>query len=263
MTTYNRTRDLLDGGILKEFANLYTGTTSVDGRVTHQQAVGYNAWISKVTQVRRAVTPGQEMQTIQIFAEWRQPAAWVRFYRNGEPMLCLIDADGTRLPGEYRVADRGNSPLMVIAGIDLPRSSNSLFIPAAGEKWYANGTTMGEDLVAGMQLLALLEKQKFAPQIAAIDMTNFNGRRDDRAPWVLLETIWPTAAGTPRVVQWGRTIGQEKYYEVQSAAKIKTLKDLNTRFGRIDANRDYVDIRSDVVRLPKLASQQPVPPQRS
>ena len=113
--------------------------------------------------------------------------------------------------------------------------------------------------MAGMQADGSAAKQKFAPQIAAIDISNFNGRVDEHAPWIVLETVFPTAAGTPRVVQWGRPIGQEKYYEVQANAKIKALKEVYARFNRIDANRDYVDIRSDVLRLPKVAVQ-PAPP---
>jgi hypothetical protein len=253
--TYNRVRNLLDSAVLREFANLYTGTSVENGQTVSRQTIGYNAWISKVNQVRRATATGQEMQTIQIVAEWRQPAAWVRVYKNGEPFLYLMDSEGTRLPGEYRAADRGKSPLMVIGGIDLPKNGTAPFIPAPGEKWFANSTAMGEDLAAGLQMVLLLEKQKFAAQIAAVDVTNFNGRRDDRGPWILLETVFPTATGTPRVVQWGRPPGQEKYYEVQAPAKLKTLKDLYARFNRIDANRDYVDIRSDVIRLPKLAIQ--------
>ena len=62
------------------------------------------------------------------------------------------------------------------------------------------------------------------------------------------------ATGEPRTIWWGRPIGQEKYYEVAAAAKVKTLGELNLQFGRIDAGRDYVDIRTENIWLPRVAS---------
>ena len=148
---------------------------------------------------------------------------------------------------------------MVIGGIDLPARDGRFEVPAPGEKWYAKGGGMAEDLSSGLQLMELLRKQKFASQIAAIDMSNHSGRRDARSAWIVLETAWHSAAGTPHLVHWGRPIGQEKYYEVQSSAKIKTLKEVQTTFGRIDAGREYVDIRSEFARSPKAATHPPVP----
>jgi hypothetical protein len=54
---------------------------------------------------------------------------------------------------------------------------------------------------------------------------------------------------------WGRTPGKSTFYEVSDTAKLKALSDLFMRFNRIDADHDYVDIRTEQVRLPKLATQ--------
>ncbi len=254
--TYNRARNVMDGSILREFADVYTGTEMVDGKSTPRQTLGYNAWIEKITQVRREVAKDKSLQTIQIIAEWRQPAAWVRV---GDK-LCLIDPQGVRLPGDYRPEDRPRSRLLVITGVDLPLVDGTPTMPRPGEKWAAgkNGT-IGDDMQAAMALLERLKKQPFATQIDAVDMSNFNGRKDAdaRTPWITLQTIWQAGDGTgggARVVQWGRPIGEEKYYEVQADVKLKTLNEIYRRFGRIDAGRDYVDIRTEVVRLPKLAA---------
>jgi hypothetical protein len=249
--TFNRSRNTLDGEILGAYADLYTGTQMLDGKPVKRQAVGFNAWMENVTQVRRVVARDKSVQSIQIFARWREPAAWVRVGDN----LYLIDASGTRLPGEYRVSDRGANKLMVVTGVDLPTADGKPAVPAPGEGWRTGaGGTMGEDLAAGMQLAGQLTRQPFAAQIAAIDVTNLGGRRDSMAPWIVLDTVWQTASGrSPRVVWWGRPTGQERYYEVNGEAKIKTLNELYRRFSRIDAGRDYVDIRTEVVWLPKLA----------
>jgi hypothetical protein len=246
-TTYNRARNTLDAGILREFAGLYT---AADGQTQNRQAIGYNAWIKRIIQVRRDVAADKSIQAIEIFAEWRQPFAWVRV----NDALYLIDADATRLPGDYHLEDRGRSKLLVLTGVDLPMIAGQPAVPEPGQRWTSGKDgTLGADLAAGMQLAALLRRQQFAPQIDAIDMANQDGRRDPLAPWIVLDTVWRTAGGAPRVVQWGRPIGEERFYEVQSEAKIKTLNEINLRFSRIDAGRDYVDIRTEVVRLPKLA----------
>ena len=262
---YDRARNVLDGAILREFADLYTGTEMIDGKPSPRQTVGYNAWISNITQVRREVAKDKSIQTIQIYVQWRQPEAWVRV----NDQLFLIDPEGIRLPGDYRLEDRPRSRLLVIAGVDLPAADGggataaAPGVPRAGEKWAAGKAgALSEDMTAAMALVDVLKKQAFASQIDAVDMTNFKGRKDARAAWITLRTIWPAdggsaggpVGGAPRVVQWGRPVGEEKYWEVQADVKLKTLNEIYQRFGRIDAGRDYVDIRTEVVRLPKLAA---------
>jgi hypothetical protein len=254
-TNYSRSRNVLDGGILREYADLYTGIEIVDGKASPRQAVGFNAWISRITQVRREVAKDKAIQTIQIYADWRQPEAWVRV---GD-RLYLIDPEGTRLPGDYRLEDRPRSKLLVITGVDLPLVEGSATgaVPRAGAKW-ASGKdgVVGDDMQAAMALVDRLKKQPFVGQIDAVDMTNFNGRKDARAAWIALRTIWPAADGSPRAVYWGRPIGQEGFREVQADVKVKALNDIHQRFGRIDAGRDYVDIRTEVVRLAKAPAGQ-------
>jgi hypothetical protein len=267
--TYDRVRNILDNEVLQQIADLYTGADTIDGKAVNRQSVGFNAWIKKIIKVDRNIAKDKSHQTIEIFVEWRKPAAWVRVPAQdtmvtgggGGDMLCLIDADGVRLPGDYQLSDRSKSNLLVLTGIDLPTIDGKSKVPLPGERWTA-GTSdqLGDDFLAGMKLLKLLETQPFASQIDAVDMSNFSGKKDPRAPWIVLNTIWQTEAGAPRVVQWGRPVGEEKYYEVQATAKVRALNDIYLRYNRIDAGRDYVDIRTELVRLPKLASQVEPPP---
>jgi hypothetical protein len=265
--TYQRSRNTLDKGILQEFAALYAGIDHTGEKPVDRQSLGFNAWIKDVSQVRRNIAKDKSIQTIQIFAEWRQPAAWLRTGPGDE--MCLIDDQGVRLPGEYHAADRAQSSLMVITGMDLPLIDGEPAIPRPGQRWAARGDdSLGEDLLAGMQLAERLQTQRYAGQIAAIDVTNFSGRKNVREPWVVFQTIWPGADGSPRVIQWGRPMGEEKIYEVQASRKLKALGDLYLRYARIDADRDIVDIRTEVVLLSKPApkpgdtSPAPVKPPR-
>jgi hypothetical protein len=149
---------------------------------------------------------------------------------------------------------------MVITGVDLPLVDGKAAVPQPGQCWTTGATgRVGEDLQAAMTLAGTLQNQAYAHQIDAIDMSNFNGRNNGRTAWILLNTIWQTADGAPRVIQWGRPPGAEKYFEVHAEAKLKALGDIYLRFSRIDAGRDYVDIRWEVIWLPKLASQADAP----
>jgi hypothetical protein len=264
--TYDRVRNILDNDVLREIADLYTGVEKVDGTVVRRQSQGYNAWIKRITAVRRNVAKDKSRQTIEIDAEWRAPAAWVRVpSAEGEPRLCLVDEEGVRLPGDYQAGDRSRSSLLVLTGIELPVVEGKGRVPQPGERWTA-GTTgkVGDDFVSGMKLVKMLQNEAFVAQIDAVDMTNYKGRIDNRSPWILLQTIYKTDAGTPRVIHWGRPAGEESVYEVKAVAKLRVLNEIYLRFNRIDAGRDYVDIRTELIRLPKLASQidPPTPPAR-
>jgi hypothetical protein len=243
--TYNRLLNPLDKDVLKELADNYTGT---DASGVNHWTLRDNAWIKKITQVRRVVSKdqaGHKSETIEIYAEFRSPAAWVQ---SGDKFY-LIDDAFVRLPGEYSLADKNaTAGLMAITNVDLPEGKKEVPLPSAS--W----TT--EDLAAGMKMVDLLQKQRFVGQIASIDMANFKGRKDALKPWILLNTTFAAADGSPRVVRWGRSIGDEKFYEVSAAAKVQALNEIFLRFARIDANHDYVDIRTEQVLLPKAAEPQ-------
>jgi len=271
--TYDRARNVLDAALMTEIAGVYTGSRTVDGKQQNGQEVGYNAWIRKVTEVRRDQGKDKTEQTIRISAEWRVPAAWIRVdapaasapatLPDGATLVTrpsafyLVDTEGVRLPGEYHAADRTGAGLMTITGIEMPADGADA-VPAPGQKWTpGKGTVLGDDLTAGMQLVDALRRQRFARQIDAIDMSNFKGKKDVQAAWIELETVWRKADGSPRTVEWGRPIGEEKYYEVQAPVKIQRLNNFYAQFNRIDAGRDYVDIRFDWTMLPKIASEAP------
>ena len=235
--TYNRLLNPLDKDVLKEIAENYTGT---DAAGVNHWPLRDNAWIRKITEVRRVIAKDRKSETIEIYADYRQPAAWVQ---HGEKFY-LIDDEFVRLPGEYSLADRNATEgLMALTNVDLPEGKKD--VPLPSENWQT------EDLAAGMKLVSLLHAQRFVKQVAAIDMANFQGRKDPMKPWILLNTTFAAGDGTPRVIRWGRSIGDEKFYEVSATTKVQALNEIYLRFARIDANHDYVDIRTEQVLLPK------------
>jgi hypothetical protein len=240
--TYDRLQNPLDQDILREIAENYTGT---DSKGVNHWALRNNAWIRKIVEVRRVIAKDKKSQTIEIYAEYRQPAAWVIY----NDKCYLVDGALVRLPGEYSQADRrASGQLMAITGVQLPAGSTSVPEPSA--------TWNTPDLAAGLQMVQFLHAQRFVSQIDAVNMANFQGRKDSRQPWIVLDTIWPTSAdpSKPRVVQWGRPVGEESFYDVSAKAKLKSLNQLFMQYHRIDANRDFVDIHTEQIWIPKTAA---------
>ncbi len=211
-------RNPLDGRILQQIARHYV----------RRPAVGENAWIKAVTYVRRVVRGGQ--QQIQIAAVYRRPAAVIQ---RGDHYF-LITAHACRLPGMYdQQALVSLKSLMVIRGV-------SGAIPQPGSRF------TGPDVAAGLQLARLLVPQPYAAQIADINMKNFRGRVDSLAPQIVLDTVYGGQ------VWWGRAVGDEGFYEIPAASKLKALSEVYYHYGRIDAGKAYVDIRTEEVKVPRI-----------
>jgi len=219
VATYGRLTNPLDKEILAEVAANYA----------NHPARRENGWMKRIVEVRRVVDPNGKSQTIEIYAEYRRPVAWVSV----NEMCYLVDEEMVRLPNAYSQADRkAVVGLMAMMGVEER-------VPEVGERFE------GEDLSAGLKLVELLRDKKYASQIDVIDVSNFAGRSDEKASWIVLKTVWPG-----RVVLWGRTPGEEKFWEISTAAKLKVLDDIEVKFKRIDAGRDYVDIRRDQPWVP-------------
>ncbi len=229
--TYAQFQNPTNIAVLKKIMSYYENPKN--------QVVRQNAWVRRVISVERVRTP--TYQKIVINAEFRMPVGWVS-YNN---QYFLIDDEGVRLPGEYTDAERAKmGRLLVIAGIQFPHleSDPTPAAPAPGEKWDT------PDAKAGQDLMKILSAQPFSHQIAAINMSNYDGRVDKLAPQIVLDTVFSTS------VYWGRPANDERFYEVSLKAKILALKEIFTQYSRIDAGKPYVDIRFDQVKVPIGAS---------
>ena len=221
VATYGRLTNPLDKEILGEVAANYMERLSR----------GENGWIKRIVEVRRVVEPDGRSQTIEIYAEYRRPMAWV-LVEGGGGQCYLLDEECVRLPGVFSRADRKAMGGLAITGVEER-------VPEVG------GRFVGEDLAAGLKLLELLRDKKYAGQIEVIDVSNFSGRKDEKDAWIVLQTVW---AG--RVVMWGRTPGKEMFWEISTSAKLKVLDEIYATFKRIDAGLEYVDIRRDQPWVP-------------
>ncbi len=223
-----------------------------------------NAWLKSITKIQRVLDRKQNVQTIEIYAEYRRPVAWVGIPFRGDARITdlkfasdpirlldpqnqshiayyLIDEEFVQLPGVYDANDVAHINFLKLYGIDQnpPGPGAAFTVP---------------ELSAGMQLLKKLETQPFAHQISLINLSNYNSRLAPLEPQIVLNTVFGSR------ILWGRPIGSEKFWDISAGAKIKTLLGLFAQFNRIDAQRDAVDIHTEQIRVPKLAAQIPDAP---
>lgn len=182
-------------------------------------------WIKRVDRV--TIQPNG---VVRIRCRFRRPTAWVR--RGSQ--CYLVDAESVRLPGRYAVSECSKSALLMISGVRLPP-------PEVGHLW------PGADLSSGLKLAALISGRSFRDQIDRIIVANQDGRIDRNRPHIELATDRPGAR-----IWWGRPPEEEYGTEITARQKLTLLEMLHRRWGRIDLNRAYVDIRTypDSVSLP-------------
>lgn len=154
---------------------------------------------------------------IHVEGTWRIAAAVVRDQGKDR----LVSWDALPMPVEYK---QGQSGLVVILGVAAgpAREGGSV---AYLESW------PGEDLRAGLELLALVARQPWAVQVAAIDVSSFSRSKQ-------LE-IRTTRNG--RVV-WGGRPSAPLPGEGATASKLKWLDYLARERHAIDAGLKAIDI---------------------
>ncbi len=210
-------RNPLDGEILQILARHFT----------QDQSQGFNAWIKRVSYVRRVWLPHE--QIIEIACQYRRPAGLVSV--NGK--YYLISPHGTRLPGSYAPADLpALNWLMRISGVPVS-------VPLPGRQFSATGITLG------LKMIRLLSPQPYAGEIQSIDLANMYAHVPLTTPKIILKTRFGTQ------IYWGLPPGQEGFYEVPATRKLQLLEDVYQQYHRIDAGRAYIDIRSDEVLVPR------------
>ncbi len=168
------------------------------------------AWIRSIEKVQRRSTG-----MIDISCSYRRPVMQVQ---NGRG-FALIDRDGVRLPGDHGYL----ATLPLVQGVRSPA-------PDPGQLWKA------PDLSAGMQVLALIADQRFADQVVAVLVHNYEGRSDSRA--CHLELATDRMGGR---IFWGSAPGQE-IEENTPEQKLAILVHNFETTGRIDAGHAVIDI---------------------
>ncbi len=199
------------------------------------QMLGRNPWVRKVHSVRRAFThkPGD---TLEVDCEYRAPVALVKY----GAFYWLVDEKGVRLSERFTEQDvpsiqygpDGKTRIRVIEGVQhaVPHIQ--------GDQW------PGDDLTAGLKMVAFLFDKPFTEQILRVNVANFNARVDPKEPRLTLETSFHTT------IWWGRPPSDEdvdSFIEVSTARKLKTLQTIFDQYGRVDGRQKCLDIRFDKV----------------
>jgi hypothetical protein len=167
-------------------------------------------WVARVNHVRR--TGGGRLE---ISCTYRSPAALVMEGETGY----LIDGEAVRLPGTY-VAHPAWRRLEGVAKD----------VPAPGAAWE------GDDIRAGLEVLAVVTGEPYSDQIAGVCVENFAGRRDPRGSHIELLTDRPGGR-----IRWGSAPGLE-LEENGVPQKLALLRENFGRTGRVDAQHAVIDI---------------------
>jgi len=207
-------------------------TAADDGAAVREVAGKLHAhpWVAGVQEVRRVYgkAPGD---TIEVKATFRAPVALVR---DGD-WYWMVDSTGVKLPERFAVSEVPTvvvSPdrelnFRIITGVRAPA-------PAAGSLW------TGEDVRAGLDLAALFADKPFGDEIVVIDVSNYGGRVEQNLPQLVLKTRFDTQIG------WGRPVKARDFFvEISNDMKLQRLQEFKNRTGRVDAGRDYIDIRME------------------
>ncbi|MFA5863530.1 MAG: hypothetical protein WC975_02475 [Phycisphaerae bacterium] len=180
-----------------------------------------NAWVSHVHRIWRSFGG-----RFVINCDFREPTALV----NLDKWCYLIDNAGYLLPGKYKYDTLTNCGMIEIDGVNAQ-------VPATGKLWSS------DDLQAGLKLVKLISTVPFKSLIKAVDVSNFRGRNDNAAPWLVLLTDRNTT------IHWGKPVGEEHGLETTAAQKLALLAGIYKQCGHIDFNRQYVDIRRSTTQI--------------
>lgn len=215
---------VLSNQILKDVKNRLEGN------------VRSNAWIKQIHQLKLEYTrrPGD---TLVLDCEFRVPAALVHL----DNYYYFVDNDGFQLPERYPAehlhkvmyGPDGRLQFRIIEGV---RSA----APFAGQRW------AGDDFYAGLELAKVLYGKPYVEEVTRIDVSNFAGRQDPREAQIVLGTTRNTQ------IRWGRPYHSEDLAEVRAAQKLDYLQRIVQQYGRVDADKPWVDLRFDKVTFPRI-----------
>ncbi|MCC7147351.1 MAG: hypothetical protein IT443_12975 [Phycisphaeraceae bacterium] len=172
-------------------------------------ALAANPWVEKANKLERW---GQK---VWVTAEYRQPVALVE--QDGHYLL--VDGMGVRLPGDYGQEQLSMVGLPVLWGVAEPS-------PQEGMPW------PGEDLHAGLDLLAFLRNESFLEQVRGIAVRDEQGQ---------VRPMLLTSSQDGRVF-WGKPPGVESPVEVPAEVKRQRLAAVYHQRGSIDLGGKRVHV---------------------
>ncbi len=206
------------------------------GRVAERLAD--KPYVARVVQVDKQLLAGpdggdQFVRRIVVSLDLRRPLAQVWHDSGGIPRVYLLD-------GECVVLEARDQ------AVDLPQISNcrpSRARPEPGQKLEL------PDVQAGLGLLSELSAQPFFGEVRAVDVDNYDRRRNPRrSELVLLVDPPPGDPSTPvQEVLWGVRIGSPAYHVEYNDArtKVEILYSIWKKFGTLNLGQGPYDLYSD------------------
>ncbi len=180
-----------------------------------------SAWVERVRRVSV-----QADGRVVVSAEFRKPFAMIE--RNG--VAYLVDSAGVRLPMGFRSRSVNREGWLVIEGVAARP-------PEPGQRW------IGRDAAGGLRLARFLVNAEesgnltFRKEIVAIDVSNFDGRRDRRAGDLQIVVRNPQC-----LIHWGLAPGEEGGVEASPQRKLAMLNALYAARGGFPDRP--IDVRS-------------------
>ncbi len=173
-------------------------------------------------------------KAIRIEAEYRKPVALIKndtrkFYVDEN----LVVLDYMPMP---------ELPIVLVKGVE------SLTVPPVGRPWQR------DDLKAAVALLTLLHKmdamvasgEPLLTQIQAVDVSNFQGRREPREPHILLYALDDTQ------IIWGAEPGSsQQYMEAREDEKLAMLYSFYEENGTLANRVKYIELRYPRKKVPQ------------
>ena len=181
-------------------------------------------WVNQVNKVSKHYG-----NVVTVDCNFRAPAALVR-ERGG---LVLVDREGIRLPADVVRHSLASMDLLLIQGV-------SAAAPHTGARWD------GEDLLAGLALADLIQRQRYANHIVAVNVSNYAGRSDPVAAHLEL------LAHDGTHIRWGLPPFRESWREASTAQKLVSLEYAFETLDTAQSPVEYIDIRQTKVRYRPL-----------
>ena len=190
-------------------------------------ALAKNIWVKRVLP---AGVINDWRGTLSIRCEFRKPIAIV----NSGVFLVRVDEDALVLPGK-----------LLLSAVPVDKYKSILGVtsqpPEPGQTWDS------PDLLAAVELLKLIGDRPFSREITAVDVSNYNGRRSDKAHIVMF-------TNQRTVLYWGRAIGTEGRIEVDHQQKLQHIEGLFLEHSSLNKLL-YVDLRGREPRGKKRNGQ--------
>ena len=220
-----------------------------------------NPWVGKVAKVLRRASDDPNVAILELHAEYRKPIAFVQTVYGAREFL---SEDGTHLPRHQvphwvtRVTRQDGSkrqvcfidPLAVPPGvrawpIHYVKISGARHTdpPGYGRKW------PGEDMAAGLKMVALVADRSYVNQIAVADIRNFAGRmRQEGEPH--LRFYARVDSGNATDIRFGRFPHTGGDHNVAPDRKLSYMDAYVARHnGKLAGLHSYIDLRFDELHV--------------